>query len=153
MTSIRKGEVAALRTLVELHGVDGPAEWEPHHWDAAEVAASRLVLVLARTDAAVSRQTAKKAPKGTPTPPSAREAVLRRSAGDCEAQTIRCVGRAVQVHHRDRDRKNNDPVNLLHVCSPCHDRIHAMPALSFQMGWITHRNGIVSQPLYLRGDT
>ncbi|MHB8490603.1 MAG: HNH endonuclease signature motif containing protein [Solirubrobacteraceae bacterium] len=30
----------------------------------------------------------------------------------------------LHVHHKDFDGKNNDPTNLMTVCSPCHRRIH-----------------------------
>jgi hypothetical protein len=30
----------------------------------------------------------------------------------------------LQVHHRDRDRTNNEPVNLEVLCPTCHDEDH-----------------------------
>lgn len=32
----------------------------------------------------------------------------------------------LEVHHKDKDRENNDPSNLLTVCESCHQRIHNM---------------------------
>ncbi len=143
--SLRNAEIRALHQIVEA------AEGEP---DAGNLAAAQSAAVILRGALdRFDRTPTRKAPKGTPTPPSAREAVLRRSGGRREAGSIRCRVVATQVHHRDRDRKNNDLSNLLHVCTPCHERIHAMPELSLQMGWMTRRNGNVSQPLYIRGES
>lgn len=32
--------------------------------------------------------------------------------------------RALQVHHRDEDKSNNSPENLMTVCSNCHAELH-----------------------------
>lgn len=39
-----------------------------------------------------------------------------------------CCGTSenLEVHHKDKDRENNDPSNLLTVCESCHQRIHNM---------------------------
>lgn len=69
---------------------------------------------------------------------SAREAVRDRSAGLCEAQTTACSYLAAHVHHRlMRSQLGKDtPDNLLAVCRPCHDYIHAHPAESYAAGWL-----------------
>jgi hypothetical protein len=55
------------------------------------------------------------------------------------------MGQPTQIHHIDRDRKNNDPENLLHVCgmgnvNGCHGRIHQHPNEAYAAGWLTRRN-------------
>jgi len=45
---------------------------------------------------------------------------LARTDGKCAV----CQGAGSLVHHRDGNRGNNDPSNLLPLCRPCHARIH-----------------------------
>ena len=48
-------------------------------------------------------------------------ATLDRVGWRCE----RCgEGPPLEVHHRDRDRANNDPANLEAICKSCHIREH-----------------------------
>lgn len=140
MTALRLHELRALRQLVEAH-TDGPDEWGPEHWSTAESAAVILREFLRRED----RTPRRSAPQGNPTPASVREAVLRRSGGRCEAGTIWCLGKPTQIHHKDRNRKNNTMDNLLHVCgngnaTGCHGRIHQEVTEAFAEGWLTRRN-------------
>ena len=77
---------------------------------------------------------------------AARQAVVRRSGGVCEAGSFDCTGRVEQCHHR-AGRVGADPHrldNLLGVCAACHRLCHAEPALAFQMGWSVRRNGVAA---------
>lgn len=75
-----------------------------------------------------------------PKPPQwVRDAVAERSQGLCEAGWACFVPgegyqRATQMHHRwRRGQGGPDTVaNLLHVCTPCHTRIHADPHALFR---------------------
>ena len=52
MTTARRQEIEAIRTLVNLHDPDTqPDEWHPDHHATAETAAQLLRPLLARTDA------------------------------------------------------------------------------------------------------
>jgi hypothetical protein len=42
-------------------------------------------------------------------------------------------GRTLHVHHRDRDKFNNDPTNLITICSSCHVWIGHNPDLPFEL--------------------
>lgn len=35
-----------------------------------------------------------------------------------------CKKKKLQIHHEDRDWKNNDPKNLRTLCAPCHRKLH-----------------------------
>ena len=37
-----------------------------------------------------------------------------------------CGGELQHVHHKDENRKNNNPENLMGLCNECHARIHAV---------------------------
>ena len=67
-----------------------------------------------------------------------RPAIEKRSKGMCEAQTEKCVGAGKQVHHRKLRSQggSNSEVNLLYVCFPCHEWIHAHPKTSYERGWL-----------------
>jgi len=75
---------------------------------------------------------------------AARAEVWGRSGGWCEAMTPACPFErhlAHQAHHvlpRSQGGQH-DPENLLAVCSPAHDWIHAHPARSYEAGWLRHR--------------
>lgn len=43
------------------------------------------------------------------------------------------------VHHRDGDRLNNRPANLVGLSGPMHTRIHQEPAACFRCGRTSHR--------------
>lgn len=68
----------------------------------------------------------------------ARVEVRKRSLGRCEASTEACTVTAVHVHHRKLRSHggSNDPSNLLDLCTPCHEWIHAHPAVSYERGWM-----------------
>lgn len=76
--------------------------------------------------------------------PSSRRAIYDRADGMCEAMcNDRCQRYGHQVHHL-AGRSGPDPHrldNLLLCCRPCHDHIHANPALSYDRGWMVRRNG------------
>lgn len=69
----------------------------------------------------------------------AKAQVLLRSKGRCEATRLPHVCElASQFHHIQRRSAggSNDPANLLHVCTPAHMRIHAMPDLARELGYL-----------------
>lgn len=76
-----------------------------------------------------------------------RASVAYRSGGRCEIRLPGCDQRAVQVHHRNRDRSLNVPDNLLHVCRSCHELVHREVAASLQAGWLVSRFADVLPPL------
>lgn len=41
----------------------------------------------------------------------------------CEGKSCKHV--AFLVHHKDKNPRNNSQDNLMSVCTPCHERIHA----------------------------
>lgn len=49
------------------------------------------------------------------------------------------AARALIVHHRDLDRLNNRPGNLVGLTGPMHTRIHEQPAACFRCGRTGHR--------------
>jgi 5-methylcytosine-specific restriction enzyme A len=73
---------------------------------------------------------------------SARKAALSRDGGKCQ----RCLRPAVDVHHRKPKQMggtgnadtNFGAANLVSLCRPCHNCIHANPAESYQQGWLVH---------------
>ena len=83
--------------------------------------------------------------------PSTREAVQRRSQGQCEV----CDSQpATDMHHRRR-RKERDHrvVTALHCCRTCHRGIHAHPAEARTYGWITYSTADpASVPLLIHGN-
>lgn len=84
------------------------------------------------------RRSIARTPTADPVTPDTRAEVQRRSGGYCEARVTRaCTGVAVHVHHRKlRRHGDHRPVNLMHVCLVCHDRIHARPQRSYDHGWL-----------------
>jgi hypothetical protein len=55
------------------------------------------------------------------------------------------MGKPTQIHHIDRNRKNNHLDNLLHVCgngnvTGCHGYIHQHYGESLGAGWLERRN-------------
>lgn len=62
---------------------------------------------------------------------SAKEAKRRREAvGQC--QDCGTVEAQLDIHHRDRDKRNQDPANLAVLCHRCHMREHSDAG---EMGW------------------
>lgn len=63
---------------------------------------------------------------------AAKAELLLRSQGRCEARGFSplCTGYGIHAHHvvRRSQGGRNEPSNLLWVCHPCHERIHACPA-------------------------
>lgn len=55
-----------------------------------------------------------------------RKIVVERSKGVCES----CGKKAVEVHHKDRDRDNNEVENLIHLCKTCHSKAHMLLRLN-----------------------
>lgn len=75
-------------------------------------------------------------------PSSVRKAVVERSQARCEATYIihDCAYIAVHMHHillRSLGGKHTVD-NLLHVCAPAHEAIHAKPAVSYELGYLRH---------------
>jgi len=62
--------------------------------------------------------------------------VRMRSNLLCEACA---AARAVHIHHRKLRRfGDHSLINLLHVCSECHNSIHANPTDSYGRGLLVH---------------
>lgn len=58
-----------------------------------------------------------------------KQTMLSRSAKHRKAACERCgATERLHVHHRDRDRTNNDPTNLETLCVLCHNRHHFLKA-------------------------
>lgn len=59
--------------------------------------------------------------------PKARIAALERAGHKCEkcGRNAAQSGRAIEVHHRDKDRRNNDLSNLSPLCNGCHNQEHS----------------------------
>jgi hypothetical protein len=54
-----------------------------------------------------------------------RSALLKRIASMRKPSCERCGGsESLTNHHKDRDWKNNDPSNLMTLCSSCHTSLH-----------------------------
>ena len=49
----------------------------------------------------------------------ARDGYECRHCGITESQ----LGKALDVHHRDGDKQNNDPTNLISLCTRCHGKV------------------------------
>ena len=66
--------------------------------------------------------------------------VRQRSKHQCEAKTDVCIGSGQHIHHRKLRSQGgtNSEANLIDVCMPCHEWIHAHPALSYQHRWLLH---------------
>lgn len=132
MTNVRKDELHAARSLVAKYPDDPES----------------LILgrMIARADRVSKPQSRS---RGVSMPQAIREAVYARSRGVCEAGSPACEGEAREIHHIDRNRHNNVPSNLLHVCglgntSGCHGWIHGNPAAAKERGWLSSRNGVQS---------
>lgn len=68
--------------------------------------------------------------RGKSISPATRQEVADRSRGLCEADLEMCIHRAEQIHHKKYTARGgtHNPINLLHVCGPCHEAIHAHQA-------------------------
>ena len=53
-----------------------------------------------------------------------RKAILARDSWACRICAGDGDGAALNVHHIDSDRTNNDPANLVTLCAPCHRAVH-----------------------------
>ena len=79
--------------------------------------------------------------RGAPIPKKAREAVLERSRGYCEAGLPGCTIMGQEVHHKKlRSRGgSNKPVNLLLVCHFCHQQITDMKPFTDRFRTFSHQ--------------
>lgn len=72
----------------------------------------------------------------------AKKAVAERDEGLC----VRCGKEAADVHHRmprgmggcTDDDRNFGMANLVSLCRPCHDHVHAHPEQSYLDGFLVH---------------
>jgi len=67
----------------------------------------------------------------------ARAEVYERSQGRCEAAVEGvCAGRGDQAHHKRRRSQGgqDDPANLVWICSPCHTWVHGHPVAAVALG-------------------
>lgn len=39
-------------------------------------------------------------------------------------EQVKAAGETLQIHHMDKNRKNNTPENLVTACTPCHTYWH-----------------------------
>jgi 5-methylcytosine-specific restriction endonuclease McrA len=72
----------------------------------------------------------------------ARKAVRQRSGGRCEGQIASvCIGKAMHAHHikRRSGQGKHDPENLVDLCAPCHEWVHANPKQSMDAGLLRSR--------------
>ena len=152
MTTARRQEIEAIRTLVNLHDPDTqPDEWQPEDHAAAEAAAYALGPLLRRAARDTDARDAARARRATAealarrhrklSPPElirAKREVRQRAGGRCEAMTPVCSCRHEHTHHRRLRSQGggHDAANLLAVCRPCHDYIHAHPLESYVEGWM-----------------
>jgi len=141
---VRKLLADALRAFVALPDDD----WQPHDWHIAMEAKRLAGEELARLDRAAARKPVrggsglsmgKKAADG-PTG-ATRQFVEARSRGYCEVNAYGCRMKGVHLHHRLMRSQGggHDAGNLLNVCRPCHDLIHAEPTWAYERGWLLHR--------------
>lgn len=80
-------------------------------------------------------------------PQAVRDVVLARNGGQCEfrwdidGQQARCFLSARHLHHRlPRSAGGKHTAdNLLALCRPHHEYIHAHPAESYAAGWLLRR--------------
>ena len=56
--------------------------------------------------------------------------IIESRGGICEF--FDCDRLATEVHHKDKDRENNNPENLQILCNPCHSRLHGKEGNSGQ---------------------
>ena len=72
----------------------------------------------------------------------ARQVARERAEDVCEARLDCCWGRGSHAHHKlPRRFQDHSPDNLLWVCTPCHQWIHAHPQQSYTLGWLVRGNG------------
>lgn len=66
------------------------------------------------------------------------EALAERAGGRCEVHSPVCRGGLEIRHHKKRRSQGgeHDLGDLLFVCRPCHDYLHAHPAESYEKGWL-----------------
>lgn len=135
-------------------------DWSPADWATFSVAQRRARDEVQALDRAADRKAAddaareargkaaksKRGPRQPHALQKARRVVYARSGGECEARSMVCTGQAAHVHHIG-GRKGPDahaPENLLHVCLPCHEYVHAHPEESYTAGWMRKRLGVDS---------
>ena len=69
------------------------------------------------------------------------QAVIDRADGSCEVMNFPfCTGTAGPIHHRKISGREHSVSACIHICKPCHDWIHANPAVSYERGWLVKMN-------------
>jgi len=53
-----------------------------------------------------------------------RDALVKLLGSECQQCGVDRNERALHIHHQDRDKHNNDPSNLMLVCTRCHYHQH-----------------------------
>ena len=141
---LRQAEQDAITALLSLPDDD----WDSEHWATYDVARRTLGPVGRRIEQARERAAARPAPKRSiqarrrQDPPElarSKHIVRSRSGGICEAGHDEvCERQAVHVHHRKLRSQggSHQAVNLLDLCGPCHDWIHAHPDEAVERGWL-----------------
>jgi len=55
---------------------------------------------------------------------SERERIISRRGNICDACGSKKWTSNLEIHHKDRNRSNNDTSNLRVLCKDCHDDLH-----------------------------
>lgn len=56
--------------------------------------------------------------------PSQKLRIIRRRGYICDADGRKHQAKTLEIHHKDRNRKNNDPSNVRVLCKDHHDKLH-----------------------------
>lgn len=83
------------------------------------------------------------------------QTVIDRADGSCEVMNFPfCTGAAGPIHHRKISGREHSVSACIHICKPCHDWIHANPAVSYEQGWLVKMNyEPAAVPMKYRGMT
>lgn len=84
--------------------------------------------------------------------PKTRARIRLAAGGQCSI--CRTSGIALDIHHKDRNRANNDDSNLQALCRPCHQSVHRGLTWSDELnGWDTPfaREKALRNERWLRG--
>ena len=55
---------------------------------------------------------------------SEKEQIISRRGNICDACGDKKSTSNLEIHHKDRNRNNNEPSNLRVLCKKCHDKLH-----------------------------
>jgi len=84
--------------------------------DQLELSKQRAYQIYSGYESMMIKKEQKKEPA-----PNRREKILHRDNNECQF----CFGHEdLEVHHMDRNRKNNESRNLITLCYKCHSMLH-----------------------------